>query len=379
LSNIRVKAIDKVELFFYRYVHSNHSIIPSYITWRWCVATKYPKLNTMTVKMNTKNLLGLRKTEWNTHKFAYYNLLNSNTYIHNRHDSLLDVGFRYQDGSEFVFNLTVETIESLNLDNLVYKSVVRRPKLIWLPCMDERIQYLTSSHHALSLGMPGCECLLTGKEQRNIAKNIVAICQKHPSITEIVPSSHSSCGAVARAFALHKKQMNWVERLYTIIDGEDKTLDKVGAKYASTFAQVLKEELTNVQLDNVSIRTHHFAKNELHSKELHNAFGAVVNFDPTMNTADFEDTVDVPMFNIFAGGQSSEQVIQNIELATAIAGGDHGFGPTFFTGKTPFVLFFVANLTDQPDIHKELLDVVELLKNAAITIDIVYKILDTSS
>ncbi len=333
----------------------------------------------MSLQSLQSNLLLTRKSSWNSHKSAYYNLLNSNTYIHNRHNSLLDIGYRYQDGSEFVFNLTIDTIESLNLDNLVYKSVVRRPKLIWLPCMDERIQYLTSSHHALSLGMPGCECLLSPNEQQKIAKTIVSICHQYPSITEIIPSSHASCGAVARAFALQKNEMNWFNRLYSSFQKSHNTLDKIGAKYANTFAEILRKELQDVQLSTVTVRTHHFAKNELHSKELHNAFGAVVNFDPTMNAADFEDTVDVPMFNIFAGGQTSEQVVANIELAVMIAGGEHGFGPTFFTGKTPFIIFLVANLAQQKDIHTELLQAVELLKKASFSIDVVYKILDTSS
>jgi carbonic anhydrase len=334
----------------------------------------------ITQKNNKQNLCeNIRASEWSKLEPTYYNLISSNTFYHDKHRPLLSKGFNFPNGEEYIFSHTTHNLEPLNLDNLVYTSLVRKPKLIWLPCMDERIQYLTSSHHALSLGMPGCECLMQDTERKIMAQKLVEICRENPTINEIIASSHSSCGAVSRAFALHKDKMGWLDRMFTTIQGEDKMLDKVGEKYASSFASIIESELSFHDLKHIAVRTHHFAKNDLHSKDLHNSVGAVVNFDPLMNAADFEDTIDVPMFNIFAGGQSPEQIISNLELATMIAGGNHGFGTDYFSRSTPFVLLFIANLQTDKQISEVLTEVVINLKDTLFPIDVVYKILDTST
>jgi carbonic anhydrase len=323
--------------------------------------------------------LELKTLEWNSHLPYYLRLLSSNTFYHNRTNSLLQKGFSYPDLQEYIFMESVDETVPLNLDQTLYSSLVRRPKLIWLPCMDERIQYLTSSHHALSLGMPGCECLLQDKDREDMAQMLVEVCKKNPTITEIIASSHSNCGAVSRAFSQQKNANTLLNRMNQMVQGEEKILDQEGVKYASRFAHIITRHLEKAQLHDVKVRTHHFAKNELHSQSFHNAFGAVVNFDPLLNTADFEESIDIPLFNIFAGGQTSRQILSNLELATVICSGVHGFGKEFFTSRTPFVFLFTANLATDEYAHQIIQDVIIDLKDTVFPIDVVYKVLDTSS
>jgi carbonic anhydrase len=328
----------------------------------------------------TRNIqLEMKTHEWNTHLSYYLRLLSSNTFYHNRSNSLLQKGFSYPDLQEYVFTQFTDETVPINLDQTLYSSLVHRPKLIWLPCMDERIQYLTSSHHALSLGMPGCECLLQDKDRENMAEMLVEICQKNTTITEIIASSHSSCGAVSRAFSQQKYSQSLFGKMNQMVQGEDKILDQEGVKYASKFAEIITKHLKKAGLLNVQVRTHHFAKNELHSQSFHNAFGAVVNFDPLLNTADFEESIDIPLFNIFAGGQTSSQILSNLELATLICSGIHGFGRDFFSRRTPFVFLFTANLTADEHANQIIRDVIIDLKDTVFPIDVVYKVLDTSS
>jgi carbonic anhydrase len=332
-----------------------------------------PENPTMSVQLEMKN------REWQVHFPYYLRLLSSNTFYHNRNNPLLQKGFAYPDLKEYIFmETTVDTIP-LNLDQTLYSSLVRRPKLIWLPCMDERIQYLTSSHHALSLGMPGCECLLQDNEREIMAQILVQVCKSNPTITEIIASSHSSCGAVSRAFSMQKNSQRLLDRVSQMVQKEDKILDQQGVKYANRFAEIITKNLYISGMSNVHVRTHHFAKNELHSQDFHNAFGAVVNFDPLLNTADFEDSIDIPLFNIFAGGQSSKQILTNLELSTLIAGGVNGFGNDFFTRRTPFVFLFTANLATDEHANQIIRDVIVDLKDTVFPIDVVYKVLDTSS
>jgi carbonic anhydrase len=328
----------------------------------------------------TRNIqLELKTQEWEMHLPYYLRLLSSNTFYHNRRNTLLQKGFSYPDLQEYIFMESVDETVPLNLDQTLYSSLVRRPKLIWLPCMDERIQYLTSSHHALSLGMPGCECLLQDKDRENMAEMLVEICRNNTTITEIIASSHSSCGAVSRAFSQQKYSQSLIGRVNQMVQGQDKILDQEGVKYANRFAEIISKHLERSGLNHVFVRTHHFAKNELHSQSFHNSFGAVVNFDPLLNTADFEESIDIPLFNIFAGGQSSSQILSNLELATLICSGVHGFGKDFFSKRTPFVFLFTANLTTDKHANQIIRDVILDLKDTVFPIDVVYKVLDTST
>jgi carbonic anhydrase len=328
----------------------------------------------------TRNIqMEMKTDEWNKHLPYYLKLLSSNTFYHNRSNPLLQKGFSYSDLQEYIFIDSIDETVPINLDQTLYASLVRRPKLIWLPCMDERIQYLTSSHHALSLGMPGCECLLQDKDRENMAEMLVEICRKNTTITEIIASSHSSCGAVSRAFSQQKNSHTLLNRMNQMVQGEEKILDQEGVKYASRFAEIITKHLDTAGLKSVQVRTHHFAKNELHSQTFHNAFGAVVNFDPLLNTADFEESIDIPLFNIFAGGQTSSQILSNLELATLICSGVHGFGKEFFSPRTPFVFLFTANLATDERANQIIRDVIVDLKDTVFPIDVVYKVLDTSS
>jgi carbonic anhydrase len=285
-----------------------------------------------------------REAEWEKYLPYYRNLLASNTFYRDKTQDLLSPGFIRTDGQEYI---SVSGQNPLNLDKLVYDSMVKRPKMIWLPCMDERLQYLTASHHALSLGMPGCECLMSSTQKLSIAQEIAEICQKNPTIEEIVVSSHSGCGAVAKAIQQQRQTQHWVEKFVQTLQPVDQLLDTEGGKYAQSFADILSKTFEKSYIL-VTVRTHHFEKKELHSQNLHHAFGAVINFDPLLNTAEFEDGLEIPMFNIYAGGQEYETVFDHIALAVSIASGDHGFGNGYFTRQSPFVLLFTSNLKKYP-------------------------------
>ena len=321
-----------------------------------------------------------RKIEWEKYAAAYYNLLSSNTFYGNKSHSLLTAGFIYISGEEYVFSRSgsLTKLSPLNMDKLVYDSIVKRPTMIWLPCMDERLQYLTASHHALSLGMPGCECLLDTNEKEKIAEEVAHICSKNPTIREIVVSSHSGCGAVAKAIEDHKNELNWIEKITFKFTNKESLIDEKGEKYATSFAQLLEKHITLNSLP-LTVRTHHFARKELHSEHLHHAFGAVINFDPLLNTAEFEDQLEFPMFNIYSGGHNEHQIYDNILLAMSIAGGESGFGKNYFTIQHPFVLLFTCNLEKNKTGGETIEKVLEKLAKKAPNIETIYKVLDTSN
>lgn len=321
-----------------------------------------------------------RKKQWDKHCTSFYTLLASNTFYGNKKSPLLSAGFTYVTGDEYVYPSFpgYNELTPHNLDKIVYVAVVTRPKIIWLPCMDERIQYLTASHHALSLGMPGCECLLDINSKEKIAIEVVEICEKNKTIEEVVVSSHSGCGAVAKAIAIERDKQGWYQTIMDKFEDEDTLIDKKGEKYAASFAQILKQKIVERTL-NVNIRTHHFAHQELHSKHIHNAFGAVVNLDPLLNTAEFEDSLELPMFNIYSGGQTAKQIFDNVVLAITIASGNKGFGSQYITKQTPFVVLFTTNLTKNIDSEDLIEGVLQMLKNADLPLETVYKVLDTSN
>ncbi|MBC7471839.1 MAG: hypothetical protein H7196_01035 [candidate division SR1 bacterium] len=321
-----------------------------------------------------------RKKQWDKYCASFYTLLASNTFYGNKKSSLLSSGFTYINGDEYIYPSFSDHTELVphNLDNIVYTAVVTRPKIIWLPCMDERIQYLTASHHALSLGMPGCECLLDINAKEKIANEIVEICEKNKTIEEVVVSSHSGCGAVAKAIAIERSKQNWYQKIVDKFEKEDVLIDKNGEKYASSFAQILEQKMAEKSIY-VNIRTHHFAQQELHSKHLHNALGAVVNLDPLLNTAEFEDSLELPMFNIYSGGQTAMQIYDNIVLAIAIASGNKGFGSQYITKQAPFIILFTTNLTKNIDTEDLIESVLKMLKSADLSLETIYKVLDTSN
>jgi carbonic anhydrase len=321
-----------------------------------------------------------RKKQWGKYCVSYYTLLASNTFYGNRKNDILSVGFSYVSGEEYVYTglLAYDELTPHNLDKMIYSAVVTRPKIMWLPCMDERIQYLTASHHALSLGMPGCECLLNQIDKEKIINEVVEICEKNTTIEEIVVSSHSGCGAVAKAIEIGKNKQKWYQKIAEKFENQESLIDKNGERFASNFAQILKQKAKEKSL-NLNIRTHHFARQELHSKHIHNAFGAVVNMDPLLNTADFEDNLELPMFNIYSGGQSAEQIFDNIVLSITIASGKNGFGSDYITKKTPFILLFTTNLTKNIDNVEVIMSILEMLKNTELPLQVIYKVLDTSN
>jgi|694.fasta_scaffold06888_15 carbonic anhydrase len=306
-----------------------------------------------------------RNIEWSKYSQTYHNLLYSNPL-----SEVLGVkNFLHLDGTKY----KSEYKYKLNLDKILKDSLVKRPKMIWLPCIDERIQYLTASHHALSLGIPGCECLMSVEEKLQMADNIIAVCEDNPTIEEIVVSSHSKCGAVAHTLA-KKSSKPVLSKILDKFQNQDKVLDSASERYASGFASILTARLQE-QNSPVSVRTHHFHFQELHSKHLHHAFGAIINFNPLLNGAELEENLEVPMFNIYAGGQDAKQIMQNIELAIDIASSSEGFSCEYINQDNPFILLFAITKKDKLSMSK-IQSVLTQIKDKNYPLELVYTILE---
>jgi carbonic anhydrase len=306
-----------------------------------------------------------RSLEWSKYAQTYHNLLYSNPV-----SSVLGVrGFLHLDGTKYKSEFKYK----LNLDKIIKDSLVKRPKMIWLPCIDERIQYLTASHHALSLGIPGCECLMTAEEKLKMADELIDICKDNPTIEEIVVSSHSKCGAVANTLA-NKNTRQALSAIWNKFQNQDKVLDSASERYASGFASILT---TRLQEHNsaVSVRTHHFHFQELHSKNLHHAFGAIVNFNPLLNGAELEENLEVPMFNIYAGGQTANQIMKNIELAIDIASSSEGFSCEYINQDNPFILLFTLPKENQT-LMSTIQTVIDQIQGKHYPLEIVYTVLE---
>lgn len=306
-----------------------------------------------------------RSLEWSKYAQTYHNLLYSNPV-----SSVLGVkGFLHLDGTKY----KSEYKYKLNLDKILKDSLVKRPKMIWLPCIDERIQYLTASHHALSLGIPGCECLMSAEEKLKMADNIIAVCEDNPTIEEIVVSSHSKCGAVTHTLAHKTTKPSW-SNIWNNFQNQDKVLDSASERYASGFASILTTRLQE-QNSAVSVRTHHFNFKELHSKNLHHAFGAIVNFNPLLNGAELEENLEVPMFNIYAGGQTSNQIMKNIDLAIDIASSSEGFSCEYINQDNPFILLFTLP-KENTQILSKIQTVIDKIQDKHYNLELVYTVLE---
>ena len=306
-----------------------------------------------------------RSLEWSKYAQTYHNLLYSNPV-----SEVLGVKeFLHLDGTKY----KSEYKYKLNLDKILKDSLVKRPKMIWLPCIDERIQYLTASHHALSLGIPGCECLMTAEEKLKMADELIDICKDNPTIEEIVVSSHSKCGAVANTLA-NKNTRQAFSAIWNKFQNQDKVLDSASERYASGFASILT---TRLQEHNsaVSVRTHHFNFQELHSKNLHHAFGAIVNFNPLLNGAELEENLEVPMFNIYAGGQNTNQIMKNIELAIDIASSSEGFSCEYINQDNPFILLFTIP-KENTEILSKIQTVINQIQDKHYPLELVYTVLE---
>lgn len=306
-----------------------------------------------------------RKNEWSKYSEHYHNLLNTTPV-----SKTLDIqGLLHLDGEMY----TSRTNCSYDIFLAVKESLVKRPKLIWLPCIDERIQYLTASHHALSLGVPGCECLMSAEEKVGMADELIRICEENPTIEEIVVTSHSQCGAVEHAHSHHKQP-----RIKTVVErfrDHTKVIDAESKQYASNFKDILEQRIREKGRA-VRVRTHHFGSQELHSRELHHAFGTIVNFNPLLNAAELEENLELPMFNIYAGGQQVSQIVENIELAIRVASSSSGFSCEYINKDNPFIVFFTLPHNDSVSagvIRK----VIENIQQKSYPLDLVYSAIDS--
>ncbi len=308
-----------------------------------------------------------RTIEWEKYSKAYHNFL-STQYISSLSNRK---GFTYIDNSPYYSTSN----SSLNVENVIQQSLIHRPKIIWLPCMDERIQYLTASHHALSLGMPGCECLMSYTNKAKMIDDIIDICKDSPSIQEIITTSHSDCGAVDHAIKKYDKE-HIVSRIAHKLKKRATLIDKEGEKYALHFTRLLENALQENNLT-ISVRTHHFQQQELHSQNLHNAFGAIINFNPLLNSAELEENLELPMFNIYAGGQKPKQILKNIELALRISAGKNGFGNIYFNKENPFILVFTIDKKQNPHSAKFTQSIIKKLQEKDLPLEVVYTILET--
>jgi carbonic anhydrase len=320
------------------------------------------------LKTDIKDKNTQREKSWKKFSQNYFNLLAAN------------VDYCYINGLKYDFlKLPKPYICNKNIDlqDIVFKSKVDKPKLIWLPCMDERLQYLTSSRYALSLGIPGCECLEDKSNQVLLADKIVEICLENPTISQVVASSHSACGAVAQAIKQKKNPQTIKEYLFNHTHRKDQILDHASQEFTANFADLISTKLKLANLD-VKVRTHHFELEELHSQKIHNAFGAVVNFNAIVNAAELEDELEVPLFNIYANGQKIDEIAGKIELAVNIAGSEHGFGERYFRTETPFVLIFTTNLVKYPERIKDIKMIVKKLNGMTPKTPVIYTIINSN-
>ncbi len=308
-----------------------------------------------------------RSVEWAKYAQTYHNLLYSNPV-----SEVLGVkNFLHLDGTKYKSEYTYK----IHLDKILKDSLVKRPKMIWLPCIDERIQYLTASHHALSLGMPGCECLMSTEEKLQMVDNLLAICEENSTIEEIVVSSHSKCGAVARAMREQSENRPLVKKIVQKFKNKSSLIDTEGEKYALHFTRLLEKSLKENNLNHIAVRAHHFQQQELHSQHLHNALGAIVNFNPLLNSAELEENLEIPMFNIYAGGQKISQIIKNIDLALRISAGSHGFSNTYFNKENPFILLFIIP-TDNNLVKTQVNNLIQKIQAQDHPIELVYTVLE---
>ena len=226
----------------------------------------------------------------------------------------------------------------LDLGAEMTRALVKRPKSMWLLCMDERIQYFGGSHRALTFGLPGCECLLSANQKNLLSNRLLEITEEFPSIEEIIVTSHSSCGAVNKAITTEKNAV--LKTLKTTLAKTQHYCDHVAKNFAADFARKLTGKARGKELD-LTIRTYHLDGEQLHCPDFHHAVGAVVNYTPNLNVAEFTEALDLPLFNIYAGAQNQALVLQNIRLAVQIAQAHHGLGE-FFTPENPFTLIFTG-------------------------------------
>lgn len=246
---------------------------------------------------------------------------------------------------------TLLSSQNLDLESMAQECLTPNPKTMWIVCIDERIQYFASSHRALSIGLPGSECLVSKIEQESIAKHLITSCKQMSSIEEIIVTSHSKCGAVNKALCSHNK--NTLEkRVNKLLAGNNRFCDEIAKSYATEFAGKLGNIAMEEDLD-VSIRTLHLDHEQLHCSAFHNAVGAVINSVPNLNVSEFEEKLDLPLFNIYSLGQPASLVKANIELAIEIAAQKCGLGK-YFDEQNPFVLIFTGVDEKTEGIIKEL-------------------------
>ena len=238
----------------------------------------------------------------------------------------------------------------LDLGQEIERALVARPKSMWLLCMDERIQYFGGSHRALSFGLPGCECLLSQNQKNLLSNRLLEITQQFPSIEEIIVTSHSSCGAVNKAITTEKNVV--LKTLRTTLAKTHHYCDHVAKNYAAEFAKKLSVKARSQDAD-ITIRTFHLDGEQLHCPTFHHAVGAVVNYTPNLNVSEFTESLDLPLFNIYAGAQNQALILDNIKLAIQIAQNNHGLGQ-YFTRENPFVLIFTGEDQGIENIIREL-------------------------
>jgi carbonic anhydrase len=260
--------------------------------------------------------------------------------------------------------ISTEVKSNINLTDEVNASMVPRPKTMWLLCMDERIQYYADSHRSLSFGLPGCECLLTLDQKATLIEELLQVAANHTSVEEIIVTSHSSCGAVNAA--LQKEPNKILNRVQTILSKNTQFCDRAAKSYAHDFAKMLSDQARKTKQD-LTIRTLHLDNEQLHCPKFHNAVGAVVNYTSDMNVSELVESLDLPLFNIYAGAQTPELVVKNIELAISIAASKHGFNKQF-SEELPFIILFTGK-------NNEVSSVIEQLRKQVFPIPVVYSII----
>jgi MinD superfamily P-loop ATPase len=102
-----------------------------------------------------------------------------------------------------------------------------------------------------------------------------------------------------------------------------------------------------------------------------------VNFNPLLNGAELEENLELPMFNIYAGGQEVSQIVRNIELAIDVAASSSGFSCEYINQENPFILFFTLKEGDQES-AMIIREVIQEVENQNYPLALVYAGADTN-
>ena len=98
-------------------------------------------------------------------------------------------------------------------------------------------------------------------------------------------------------------------------------------------------------------------------------------FNPLLNGAELEENLEVPMFNIYAGGQTANQIMKNIELAIDIASSSEGFSCEYINQDNPFILLFTIP-KENSSLMSKIQTIIDQIQDKHYPLELVYTVLE---